>query len=163
MCVSTRDSIYSKSFHASLGEIFNRIITRKKYLCRWDPTLLSKSSFSVILRSRAVQIAINFTSIEEWIEDMELPTGIQNHFYPVRDLLNWLQVNILCPSRPLNSGFQRLSSITEFSDLVETIQTMKNMNPLQVRLFRSFTVKVLTYLRCAEPSAITNTKLTKVA
>jgi len=43
-------------------------------------------------RSRAVQIAMNLSTLDEWIEDMGLPTGIQNHFAPVRDLLNWLQV-----------------------------------------------------------------------
>lgn len=36
---------------------------------------------------------------------MGLPAGIQNHFCAVRDLLNWLQVNILCPFRSFNLGF----------------------------------------------------------
>lgn len=62
-----------------LGEMFNRIITRKKYLCR----------------SRAVQIAVNLSAIDDWIEDMELPAGIQTHLSPVKDLLSWLQVRIL--------------------------------------------------------------------
>lgn len=43
-------------------------------------------------RSRALQISTNLTAIEEWIEVMGLPTGIQVHFAPVKDLLNWLQV-----------------------------------------------------------------------
>lgn len=43
-------------------------------------------------RSRAFQIGLNLTVIEEWIEEMGLPTGVQVHFAPVRDLLNWLQV-----------------------------------------------------------------------
>ncbi|KAF9535373.1 DIL domain-containing protein [Crepidotus variabilis] len=94
--------LWSQVMYWTSCEIFNRVITRKKYLCR----------------SRAVQIAMNLTAIDDWIEDMSLPAGIQTHFAPVRDLLNWLQ---------------RLSSITEFPDLVATIQTMKHMNPLQMR------------------------------
>jgi hypothetical protein len=76
---------------------------------------------------------MNLSTLDEWIEDMGLPTGIQNHFAPVRDLLNWLQVSSHIFTEQLPSHLvQRLSSITEFSDLVERIQTMKNMNPLQV-------------------------------
>ncbi|KAI8980743.1 DIL domain-containing protein [Trametes punicea] len=81
-------------------EIFNRVLTRKKYLCR----------------SRAVQISMNLGVIEEWISNMELPRGVGSHFAPVHDLLNWLQC---------------LSSITEFPNLIATIQTMKHLNPLQ--------------------------------
>ncbi|PPQ92673.1 hypothetical protein CVT25_013980 [Psilocybe cyanescens] len=94
--------LWSQVMYWTACEIFNRIITRKKYICR----------------SRAVQISMNLTVIEEWIEEMGIPPGIQIHFAPVRDLLNWLQ---------------RLSSIAEFPDLVATIQTMKSINPLQMR------------------------------
>ena len=58
------------------GETFNRLITRKKLLCR----------------SRAVQISRNLSELEEWIMQVGLPKGVQSHFVPVRDLLNWLQV-----------------------------------------------------------------------
>ncbi|RDB29224.1 Dilute domain-containing protein C25B8.08 [Hypsizygus marmoreus] len=94
--------LWSQVMYWTSCEIFNRIITRKKYLCR----------------SRAIQIGMNLGVLEEWIEQMGLPPGIQSHFLPVRDLLNWLQ---------------GLSSITEFSELVATIQTMKSINPLQMR------------------------------
>ncbi|CAA7258656.1 unnamed protein product [Cyclocybe aegerita] len=94
--------LWSQVMYWTSCEIFNRVITRKKYICR----------------SRAAQISMNLTAIEEWIEEMGLPSGIQIHFAPLRDLLNWLQC---------------LSSINEFSDLVATIQTMKHMNPLQMR------------------------------
>ncbi|KAH9487020.1 Dilute domain-containing protein C25B8.08 [Psilocybe cubensis] len=94
--------LWSQVMYWTACEIFNRVITRKKYICR----------------SRAVQISMNLTVIEEWIEEMGIPPGIQSHFAPVRDLLNWLQ---------------RLSSIAEFPDLVATIQTMKSINPLQMR------------------------------
>ncbi|KAF8971413.1 DIL domain-containing protein [Flammula alnicola] len=94
--------LWSQVMYWTSCEIFNRVITRKKYICR----------------SRAVQISMNLTAIEEWIEEMGIPPGIHIHFAPVRDLLNWLQ---------------SLSSIYEFPDLVATIQNMKNMNPLQMR------------------------------
>ncbi|TFK41250.1 DIL domain-containing protein [Crucibulum laeve] len=94
--------LWSQVMYWTSCEIFNRVITRKKYLCR----------------SRAIQISMNLTVLEDWIDEMCLPLGIQSHFVPVRDLLNWLQ---------------RLSSITEFPELVATIQTMKSINPLQMR------------------------------
>ncbi|KAI0639675.1 DIL domain-containing protein [Trametes polyzona] len=93
---------WSQVMYWTACEIFNRVLTRKKYLCR----------------SRAVQISMNLGVIEEWISSMELPRGVGSHFAPVHDLLNWLQC---------------LSSITEFANLIATIQTMKHLNPLQMR------------------------------
>ncbi|KIM48286.1 hypothetical protein M413DRAFT_62585 [Hebeloma cylindrosporum] len=94
--------LWSQVIYWTSCEIFNRVITRKKYICR----------------SRAVQISMNLTAIEEWIEEMGIPSGIQIHLAPLRDLLNWLQ---------------SLSSISEFPELVATIQSMKHINPLQMR------------------------------
>ncbi|KAF8168194.1 DIL domain-containing protein [Crassisporium funariophilum] len=94
--------LWSQVMYWTSCEIFNRVITRKKYICR----------------SRAIQISMNLTAIEDWLEEIGMPRGVQTHFAPVRDLLNWLQC---------------LSSITEFPDLVATIQAMKHMNPLQMR------------------------------
>lgn len=37
---------------------------------------------------------MNIGAIEEWIGNMELPRGVGAHFAPVKDLLNWLQVNL---------------------------------------------------------------------
>ncbi|CDO73489.1 hypothetical protein BN946_scf185013.g124 [Trametes cinnabarina] len=93
---------WSQVMYWTACEIFNRVLTRKKYLCR----------------SRAVQISMNLGVIEEWISQMELPRGVGSHFAPVHDLLNWLQC---------------LSSIAEFPNLIATIQTMKHLNPLQMR------------------------------
>lgn len=94
--------LWSQVMYWTSCEIFNRILTRKKYLCR----------------SRAVQIGMNLSALEEWVGQMGLPRGVQSHLNPVRDLVNWLQC---------------LSSITEFSNLVATIQTMNHINPLQMR------------------------------
>ncbi|KAK0464906.1 DIL domain-containing protein [Desarmillaria tabescens] len=94
--------LWSQVMYWTSCEMFNRILTRKKYLCR----------------SKAVQIGMNLSSVEEWVGQMGLPRGVQTHFTPVRELLNWLQC---------------LSSITEFPNLVATIQTMKCLNPLQMK------------------------------
>ncbi|KAG6851199.1 hypothetical protein H0H93_015209 [Arthromyces matolae] len=80
--------LWSQVIYWTSCEIFNRIITRKKYLCR----------------SRSTQISMNLIVLEEWIEQMELPPGVHS-----------------------------LSSIAEFPDLVEKIQTLKHINPLQMR------------------------------
>ncbi|TFK92779.1 hypothetical protein K466DRAFT_539135 [Polyporus arcularius HHB13444] len=93
---------WSQVMYWTACETFNRVLTRKKYLCR----------------SRAVQISANLGVIEEWIGSMELPKNIGSHFAPVHDLLMWLQT---------------LSSISEFPNLIATIQTMKHLNPLQMR------------------------------
>ncbi|KAI0080315.1 hypothetical protein K474DRAFT_1769549 [Panus rudis PR-1116 ss-1] len=93
---------WSQVMYWTACETFNRILTRKKYLCR----------------SRALQISMNLSVIEEWIGKMGLPRGIGSHFQPVRDLLNWLQC---------------LSSITEFPNLIATVQTIRTLNPLQMR------------------------------
>lgn len=94
--------MWSQVFYWIACEVFNRVLTRKVYLCR----------------SRAVQIGMNLSALEEWVETANLPRSVLSHLTPVRDLLNWLQC---------------LSSITEFSNLVATIQTLKHLNPLQMR------------------------------
>ncbi|KAI6047706.1 DIL domain-containing protein [Pisolithus marmoratus] len=93
---------WSQVMYWTSSEMFNRILTRKKYLCR----------------SRAIRIGMNLSALEDWVDAMNLPYGIKAHFSPVKDLLTWLQ---------------RLSSIGDFSDLVATIQVMRNINPLQMR------------------------------
>lgn len=93
---------WSQVMYWTSSEMFNRILTRKKFLCR----------------SRAIRIGMNLSALEDWIDAMNLPCRIKAHFSPVKDLLTWLQ---------------RLSSISDFSDLVATIQVMRNINPLQMR------------------------------
>ncbi|KAJ2927192.1 hypothetical protein H1R20_g9913, partial [Candolleomyces eurysporus] len=67
--------LWSQVFYWTSCEIFNRVITRKKYLCR----------------SRAVQINANLSVIEEWAHELHIPAGVLSHFAPVKDLLSWLQ------------------------------------------------------------------------
>lgn len=54
---------------------------------------------------------------------------------------------------------QCLSSISDFSNLIATVQTMRSLNPLQVNPVLSMTVSVLTIgVRCAVPFGSTNMK-----
>ncbi|OCB88557.1 hypothetical protein A7U60_g4260 [Sanghuangporus baumii] len=94
--------LWSQVMYWTSSETFNRILTRKRYLCR----------------SRALQIGMNLSVLEEWLADAGLPRGVASHFNPVRELLLWLQC---------------LSSMDDFSNLIATIQTLKNLNPLQMR------------------------------
>ena len=81
--------MHSSSYE--IGEIFNRVLTRKKYLCRYDfrHHVRTRPDRN---RSRAIQVGLNLSVLEEWIDDMGLPRGIVSHLSPVRDLLMWLQV-----------------------------------------------------------------------
>lgn len=84
-------------------ELFNRILTRRKYLCR----------------SKALQIRVNLTFLDDWVRVNGLPAQTSaRHFAPVSQLLQWLQC---------------LSQITEFDTLIGTMQNMKAINPLQMR------------------------------
>lgn len=94
--------LWSQVFYWTSCEIFNRVITRKKYLCR----------------SKAMQISANLNVVEDWVDEMGIPPGVLSHFAPVKDLLSWTQC---------------LSSITDFSELVAIIQSLKSINPLQMR------------------------------
>ncbi|KAF6766138.1 DIL domain-containing protein [Ephemerocybe angulata] len=94
--------LWSQVFYWSSCEVFNRVITRKKYLCR----------------SRAVQILANLAVVEEWVDELGIPPGVLSHFAPVKDLLGWTQC---------------LSSLTDFAELVAVIQSLKALNPLQMR------------------------------
>jgi hypothetical protein len=84
-------------------EAFNRIITRKKYLCR----------------SKAVQIRMNMTALEDWVRESGLPVRTATkHLEPVNQLLQWLQT---------------CSSLREFDNLIVMVQNLKSLNPLQMR------------------------------
>jgi len=52
---------------------------------------------------------MNVSVLEEWVGEMGLPRGVQSHFAPVRDLLNWLQVRN--PRRDVVGSRLRLNTI----------------------------------------------------
>ncbi|KAK4688691.1 hypothetical protein P7C73_g1422, partial [Tremellales sp. Uapishka_1] len=94
---------FSQIFFWISCELFNRILTRKKYLCR----------------SKAIQIRMNITILEDWIRANGLPSRTATkHLEPVTQLLQWLQTQ---------------SSVNHFDTLIGTIQNMKILNPLQMR------------------------------
>lgn len=95
--------VFSQTFFWISSELFNRIITRRKYLCR----------------TKAVQIRMNITALEDWTRANGLPPHIASrHFVPIMQLLQWLQ----CASQ-----------IKEFDMLIGTVQNLRSLNPLQMR------------------------------
>ncbi|WAQ87125.1 hypothetical protein PtA15_8A26 [Puccinia triticina] len=96
--------IFSQIFYWLGCETFNRIISRRKYLCR----------------SKAMQIKLNVTSIEEWALGNRLPSGVvRKHFEPLGQLLKWVE----CLSA---SGAQ------SFDQLIEIVCSLKTLNPAQL-------------------------------
>jgi hypothetical protein len=94
---------FSQIFFWISCELFNRILTRKKYLCR----------------TKAVQIRMNITALDDWVRSNGLPIQTATkHLEPVTQLLQWLQCQ---------------SALTQFDDLIGTLQNMRAINPLQMR------------------------------
>ena len=84
-------------------ELFNRVITRKRYLCR----------------SRAIQIRMNVSTLEDWARSNALPLSIVHaHLSPLSQLISWLQCQ---------------SSLQEFDGLIATMQGLKALTPVQMR------------------------------
>lgn len=96
---------FSQVLYWSSCEMFNRILQRKKYLCR----------------GRALHIALNLGVLEEWVSGgvgVGLPREVGKHFKVVRELVTWVQC---------------CSSIDQFASLIATVQTFRELNPLQMR------------------------------
>jgi hypothetical protein len=95
--------VFSQVFFWISCELFNRILSRRKYLCR----------------SKAVQIRMNITVLEDWVRANGLPSQtVSKHMEPTTQILRWLQC---------------LSQVREFDTLIGTIQNLKSLNPLQMR------------------------------
>lgn len=86
-------------------------------------------------RSRASQISLNIAALEGWTTSMALPNGVGSHFAPVRELISWLRVSVISLSVQTTPSHisQNLSSIADFADLIATTQSLRSLNPLQVR------------------------------
>lgn len=89
-------------FHYLSCEIFNRVLTYKKYLCR----------------SKALQVRMNLSALEDWVRIEKLPSSLNQSFEPLVQLLQLLQ----CLSQ--------LDDVLLFSS---TIQTFDKLNALQVK------------------------------
>ena len=94
---------------------------------------------------------MNIDVLEDWVDQMDLPRGVKSHFFPVRDLLTWLQVLPFSriSEQTLTYFNQSVSSIHDFSELVATIQGLRSLNPLQVGNSRALR-KRLTQLSHAD-------------
>ncbi|KAI8340687.1 hypothetical protein BC941DRAFT_467856 [Chlamydoabsidia padenii] len=89
-------------FHYLSCELFNRILTNKKLLCR----------------SKAMQIRMNLSKIEDWICANHMPASLASYLNPTTQLLQLLQC------------------LTQLTDLVSFINTVKSfdvLNALQVK------------------------------
>ncbi|CAO3617501.1 unnamed protein product [Cunninghamella blakesleeana] len=89
-------------FHYLSCELFNRILTNKKLLCR----------------SKAMQIRMNLSKIEDWICSNHLPASLASYLTPTTQLLQLLQC------------------LTQLTDLVSFINAVKEfdvLNALQVK------------------------------
>jgi hypothetical protein len=75
---------FSQIYYWIACETFNKIIVQKKYLCR----------------SRAMQIGLNLSALEEWVTSVGLPSGVSSHFQTLRELLVWLQVSCVFSPSP---------------------------------------------------------------
>ena len=94
---------FSQLFYWIACEVFNRLLIQKKYLCR----------------SKAMQIRLNISNLEDWGRSNRMPTKMVSvHFAPLNQLLQWLQC---------------LSSESSIDGLIGTIQSLKALNPLQLR------------------------------
>lgn len=89
-------------FHFLSCEVFNRILLNKKHLCR----------------SRALQIRMNLTVIEEWVREHHLPTTLGAYFNPVVQLVQLLQC---------------VSQLTDLMDFINTVKSFELLNPMQVK------------------------------
>jgi hypothetical protein len=89
-------------FHFLSCELFNHILAKKKYICR----------------SKAIQVRMNLSVLEEWIRHNHLPSTLISYLNPSIQLVQLLQ----CVSQ--------LDTIASFQS---TIKLFDTINPLQVR------------------------------
>ncbi|KAF7728487.1 hypothetical protein EC973_006040 [Apophysomyces ossiformis] len=82
--------------------MFNHILSNKKYLCR----------------SKALQVRMNISVLEEWIQQHHLPTDLNTHFQPLKQLLQFLQC---------------VSQLNEMTLFKTTIESLDHLNPIQTK------------------------------
>ncbi|CEP15085.1 hypothetical protein [Parasitella parasitica] len=89
-------------FHFMSCELFNRILTNKKLLCR----------------SKAMQVRINFSHLEDWISVKRLPNHLLGYLNPTIQLLQLLQC---------------LSQLEDLVDFINTSKKFDALNASQVK------------------------------
>lgn len=89
-------------FHFLSCQVFNRILFNKKHLCR----------------SRAMQMRMNLTVIEEWVREHHLPASLGAYFHPVIQLVQLLQC---------------VSQLSDLMDFINMVKSFDLLNPMQVK------------------------------
>lgn len=104
---------FSQVFYWLTSEIFNRVLTNKRFLCR----------------SKAMQLKLNVSALEDWARSNALPLSIvSTHLAPLNQLISWVAGQ---------------SSLREFDSLIATMQGLKCLNPLQMkRVVRDYRYEV---------------------
>uniref|UniRef100_A0A1D1Y834 Dilute domain-containing protein C25B8.08 n=1 Tax=Anthurium amnicola TaxID=1678845 RepID=A0A1D1Y834_9ARAE len=96
------EQVMNQLFYFMSCELFNKILSKKKFLCR----------------SKAMQIRLNVSAIEDWVRTNNLSLTLINHFQPLIQLLQLL----MC-----------WSQMTDFSILVQTTKELNLINPAQLK------------------------------
>ncbi|OBZ87085.1 Dilute domain-containing protein C25B8.08 [Choanephora cucurbitarum] len=89
-------------FHYLSCEIFNRILTNKKLLCR----------------SRAMQVRMNFSHLEDWVSINRLPNSLLAYLNPTIQLLQLLQC---------------VTHLRELMDFINTTREFDTLNAIQIK------------------------------
>jgi hypothetical protein len=124
---------FSQLFYWIACEVFNRLLTQVRsfvpllspfFFCSFfftgavaDP--IHSRQHKYLCRSKAMQIRLNASNLEDWSRSNRMPSKMVSvHFAPLNQLLQWLQC---------------LSSESSIDDLIGTIQSLRSLNPLQLR------------------------------
>ena len=94
--------VLAQLFHFMSCELFNRILTNKKLLSR----------------SKALQIRMNLSYVEDWIRHNRLPSSLLSYLSPSVQLLQLLQC---------------LSHLTDFESFIHTVKKFDTLNNLQIK------------------------------
>ncbi|CEG80105.1 hypothetical protein RMATCC62417_14487 [Rhizopus microsporus] len=91
---------FGQLFHFLSCELFNRILSHRRHLCR----------------SRAIQIRMNITVMEEWIRDRDLP--LETYLTSVIQLVQLLQC---------------VSQSRDLMEFIHKIKSFDQLNPMQIK------------------------------
>lgn len=93
----------SQVFYWLGAELFNRVLGNKRWLCR----------------SRAMQLKLNVSALEDWARTNALPLSIvASHLAPLNQLISWISCQ---------------SSLRDLPALVHTLQGLPRLTPPQMR------------------------------
>ncbi|RHZ49602.1 hypothetical protein Glove_519g87 [Diversispora epigaea] len=96
------EQVLNQLFYYMSCELFNKILSRKKYMCR----------------SKAMQMRLNVSAIEDWVRTNNLSINLISHFQSLIQLLQLL----MC-----------WSQMTDFAILVQTTKELNLINPAQLK------------------------------